>query len=165
MNDQVSIAREDPRAADARRMIAALDAFLKGLYAPEDNHLLTVDAMAVDEVTFLVARNRHGKALGCGALTPLDDGAGEIKRMWVEPEARGMGLGRVILMALEEAARTRAMPVVMLETGAKQPEALALFKAAGFTPRDAFASYCAGGCGLYFEKQLITATDEAEHFA
>jgi putative acetyltransferase len=98
------VAVEDPRSAEVRALIVALDDYLDGLYPPENNYLLDVEALCVPEVTFFVARV-GGMALGCGALRALDACSGELKRMYVAPEARGLGIGRAILEAIERRAR------------------------------------------------------------
>jgi DNA-binding MarR family transcriptional regulator/GNAT superfamily N-acetyltransferase len=79
---------------------------------------------------FLVAR-LHGKAVGCGALKCHPD-FGEIKRMWVAPEARGLGIARRLLSRLEAIARKRKLPVLRLETNKSLTEAQALYRNSGY---------------------------------
>ena len=69
----------------------------------------------------------------CGGLKCLPDGAAEIKRMFVIPEARGQGVARQLLGALEEKAAEMGYSVVRLDTGPRQPHAQALYESAGFT--------------------------------
>lgn len=80
---------------------------------------------------FLVAR-RAAAVVGCGAVTHLDDQASEVKRMWVAPEARGTGLGRRLLQALEEEARTSGRAVVVLDTNGTLTEARAMYERSGY---------------------------------
>jgi len=75
---------------------------------------------------------QDGVAVAGGGLRRLDVATGEIKRMWTAPEARRRGHGHRVLAALEEAARTRGYARVLLETGTEQPEAVALYAAAGY---------------------------------
>ncbi len=79
------------------RLLAALDAYLESLYPPESNHILDIDTLCAPNIRFFVAR-RRGEAVGCGALRIDSAGYGEVKRMFVRPEARGRKLGRAILM-------------------------------------------------------------------
>jgi GNAT superfamily N-acetyltransferase len=112
---------------------------------------------AADVAVVLVARDDDGTALGCGALRPLGDGAVEIKRMYVVPAARGRGVGRAVLAGLEDVARRRGWPTLRLETGPLQPEAVALYTAAGYRPIDAFGGYADdpdATHSLYFERAL-----------
>jgi len=79
-----------------------------------------------------VALYDDGHLVAGGGIKRLDDGAGEIKRMYVVPEARGRGLARELLAALEDAARDLGYRCVRLDTGDKQPHAEALFRSTGY---------------------------------
>ena len=81
---------------------------------------------------FLVGYDSDGRALCGGGVKRLGDGVAEIKRMYVVPEARGRGLGRELLVALEDAARALGYTRVRLDTGAKQPGAEAMYRSAGY---------------------------------
>ncbi len=80
---------------------------------------------------FLIARI-SGEPVGCGALRSLAPGVGEIKRMWVAPEARGQGVGRRLLEALEREARRRKLGSVRLDTHSSLAQALRLYRSAGY---------------------------------
>ena len=123
-------------------LIAALDAELTGLYAdPGANHF-RLDPAEVSGArgAFLVAY-RGGAPVGCGAVRLLDAETAELKRMYVAPEARGQGLGRRLVDALEAEARARGARRLVLETGIRQHAALALYHAAGFTPIPLYGEY------------------------
>ncbi len=75
---------------------------------------------------------RGGEPLACAGLKPLDGSTAEIKRLYVRPDMRGQGLGRRVIRELEHVARAEGYAVVRLDTGAAQPEAVRLFKAAGY---------------------------------
>jgi GNAT superfamily N-acetyltransferase len=81
--------------------------------------------------TFVVAFEGQ-TPVGCGGAKRLDDDAAEVKRLYVVPDARRTGLARRILGHLEGFARDAGYGVVRLDTGNQQPEALALFRAAGY---------------------------------
>ena len=81
---------------------------------------------------FVVARGADGAAVACGGFRSLRDGVAEIKRMFVERTARGRGLGRRVLLFLEERARRAGYAEIWLETGTNQPEAMALYESAGY---------------------------------
>ncbi len=85
----------------------------------------------------LVARLRE-EPVGCGALKFHEDGIGEIKRMWVAPRARGLGLGRRLLLALEHAAREAGMTTLHLETNRTLTEAIQLYRDSGYQEVAAF---------------------------
>lgn len=112
---------------------------------------------AADLAIVLLARDEGGALLGCGALRRIADGVGELKRMYVVPPARGRGVAKVLLAALEDDARSRGWTTLRLETGPRQPEAVALYTGAGYRPTGAFGAYVAdpkAGDSLYFERAL-----------
>jgi len=80
----------------------------------------------------------HGQAIGCGAVKHHADAPAEIKRMWIAPSARGLGLGRRLLEVLEGCARSRGASVAHIETSAVLNEALALYRSTGWVEVPAF---------------------------
>src|SRR3954447_3751655 len=82
--------------------------------------------------TFLVGFDEEGVPVCCGGLKALPDGACEIKRMYVVPEARGKGIGRALLAALEDAARSLGYAVARLDSGDRQAGAVHLYRTAGY---------------------------------
>lgn len=151
--DLIQIAHERPDSPDVMRLIAQLDEYATSLYPSESNHLLSIDGLLAPEVTFLVARSGPA-AVGCGAL--VDSGSfGELKRFFVLPDLRGRGIGKRILKELEAIALEKGLALLRLETGVSQPEAVALYRRAGFTEIAAFAPYAPDPLSLFFEKRLI----------
>jgi putative acetyltransferase len=147
------IAIEDPDQPDVLALLAAADALYADLYPVESNHQLDLAALQRPDVALFVARV-EGRALGCGAVVAQDGGWAEIKRMFVAPAARGRRLGKALLDALEDHARTLGAGAVRLETGIAQPEALRLYRAAGYVERGPFGAYAADPFSLFFEKTL-----------
>ena len=78
--------------------------------------------------------------VGCGGIL-LASGYAEIKRIFVSPQSRGLGIGRRLLTTLETEARSLGFDLLRLETGIYQPEALALFEVMGFTTCPSFGDY------------------------
>jgi ribosomal protein S18 acetylase RimI-like enzyme len=76
--------------------------------------------------------------VGCGALKFHSDGVGEIKRMWVSTNVRGRGLGKKLLMALEDSARKAGISVLHLETNKSLVEAIKLYRKSGYREVEAF---------------------------
>jgi putative acetyltransferase len=143
---------ENPRQPDVLRLLAALDAYLTGLYPPESNHILDLDSLCATDVRFFVARDAT-RPLGCGALR-IVDGYGEVKRMFVDPAARRRSLGRAILERIEREAQHEGLRLMRLETGIHQPEALALYRGAGYVDRGPFGEYVVDPLSVYMEKTL-----------
>ena len=149
----VQIGAETPLQEDVAEMIEALDTYLGSLYPRGSNYLLSLDSLIGDNVKFLVARV-DGQASGCGALVLGQPEYAEIKRMYVKPEARRLGLGARILRELEALARQENRIWIRLETGVHQPEALALYRRAGYVERGPFGGYPLDPLSVFMEKEL-----------
>ncbi|HEV3425942.1 MAG TPA: GNAT family N-acetyltransferase [Paraburkholderia sp.] len=149
----MNIAIEDPAQPDVIALLQHSDEEAAKLYPAESNHLLPLDALRAPSVMFHVARDADGQALATGALVLYGDWA-EIKRMWVEPQARGQGLSKAILATLEQKARTRSVRWLRLETGVESHAALGLYHRAGFAARDPFADYQPDPLSVFMEKDL-----------
>jgi GNAT superfamily N-acetyltransferase len=80
----------------------------------------------------------HGEPIGCGAVKHHRDAPAEIKRMWISPEARGLGLGRRLLQTLEACARDAGARDARIETNSDLTEAMTLYTSAGWNEVDAF---------------------------
>jgi len=104
---------------------------------------------------FLVAV-LSGEAVGCGAIRPLADGVAEIKRMFVIPRARRQGIGRQLIDELVQQARELKYHTVRLETGVRQPEAIALYEGAGFTRIPCWGEFANDPVSICFEKQIAS---------
>lgn len=154
----VEIGIEAPDGADIRPLVEALDTYLSGLYPAESNHLLDVATLATPDYRFAVAR-AGGWPVGCGALRIDPAGYGELKRMYVRPQTRGLGLGRRLLAFLEAVAREEGLDRLCLETGIRQPEAIALYRAAEYVERGPFADYLPDPLSLFMEKRLPASAD------
>jgi putative acetyltransferase len=145
---------EDPRQPELLAMLEDSDRYYAALYPAESNHLLDASMLAGPEVTFLVARVPD-RIAGFGAVVRHSAEFGEIKRMYVDPAMRGMRLGRSILAALEDRARAEGLPCLRLETGVKQPEAIALYRSAGYEEIPAFGDYQPDPLSIFMEKRLV----------
>ena len=91
------------------------------------------DEMAPPHGAFLVI-HEDGRPVAGGGLKRLDEEACEIKRMYVVPDARGRGLARLLLVALEDEARSLGYAIARLDTGPKQPHAQSMYERAGYRP-------------------------------
>ena len=135
----VEIAPADPAGREARRCLeqyfAEIDARFTGGFALDGDrcHDGSHDAgdFAPQHGCMLVAR-LFGEPMGCGALRVLEPGIGEIKRMWISPHARGLGIGRRLLGELERVAKRRRLRAVRLDTNESLTEALRLYRSAGY---------------------------------
>ncbi len=147
----VAVARETPHQDDVLALIGKSDAFSQSLYPPESRHPVDADDLAAANVRFMVARV-EGRAVGCGALVLGDPGRAEIKRMFVDEAARGTGIGKAILHALEDAAKLAGVTRIQLETGIENRDALTLYRRHGYHERGPFGSYAADPLSIFMEK-------------
>ena len=148
----------DGHAPDAR---ACLDAYAADLDErfPEGfdkSDLVRPEEVSGDAGAFFVAYE-EGRPVGCGALRRLEPGIGEIRHVWVHPEARRLGLARRLLVALEQAAVVRELSVVRLDTHATLTEAQAMYRACGYTEIPAYDDHVYAS--HWFEKRLPAPPD------
>lgn len=131
----IELTPADPRSADAERCLqryyAELAARFPSGFELHADHAPAAEEFAPPAGCMLVVR-LFGEPVGCGGIRTLEPGVGEIKRMWISPEVRGMGVGRRLLGVLEEVARARKLRTVRLDTHGSLAEALGLYRAAGY---------------------------------
>jgi DNA-binding MarR family transcriptional regulator/GNAT superfamily N-acetyltransferase len=137
----VDVDVEDPASAAARFCIesyfAELDTRFDAGFDPDRSISADVDELTEPAGLLLVARLR-GEPIGCGALKLHGREPAEIKRMWVAPGARGLGVGRRILSELEQRAGRRGVGLLRLETNRTLKEAGGLYRSAGYVEVEAF---------------------------
>ena len=157
MSDPVVVSRADPRAPDAAGLIEASRALMAAEFPAESNHSLPAEALAGADIRFFLA-TLSGRAAGCGALALKGEDAqgpwGEVKAFYVAPGARGHGLGRRLLDAIEAAARAEGLAWLRLETGDTLTHARALYAAAGFAECGPFGDYAADPRSIFMHKRL-----------
>jgi GNAT superfamily N-acetyltransferase len=137
----VRFAIEDPTTADARWCFDQYFAELDARFEAGFNPALSISADA-RELTppagiLLIARLRD-RPIGCGALKFHAEAPAEVKRMWIAPAARGLGLGRRILREIERHACEAGVAVLRLETNRALSEAMALYQRSGYREVKAF---------------------------
>jgi putative acetyltransferase len=103
---------------------------------------------------FLVVRDGGGRAVACGGIARFDAARGEVKRMYVVPDARGRGLGRRVLDELERSARDLGYTSVVLETGDRQQEAVGLYTTTGYERIPCYPPYDSRELSQCYEKLL-----------
>ncbi len=150
-SDRLDITPEALTSAVAASLIADLNRDLSEAYPePGTTHFrLDPNEVSAGNGIFVVAR-WEGRPVGCGALRCVRDPeltrelgprVGELKRMYVARDLRGKRIGRALLDRLESEARKLGLARLVLETGNRSPEALALYKRAGFAGIPAYGEY------------------------
>ncbi|HEY7137822.1 MAG TPA: GNAT family N-acetyltransferase [Acidimicrobiia bacterium] len=148
---------DDPAGA---ALVAALLRELYDRYGEEDPDAPDPHDLAPPDGAFLVARV-DGRPVGCGALKRLDDGLGELKRMYVVPDARRSGVAAELLRVLEARAWALGYRRLRLETGVRQPEAIALYERFGYARIANYPPYEHAPMSVCFEKVLTPGDGEA----
>ena len=144
---------------DAVALRAAHEAFGDSLYAsdPASVHRFTSEVLDPASVLLTVVAYVDDRPVGHACLRALDGsmaGELEIKRMYVDPDARGRGVADALLAAVEQRARDEGVPRVVIHTGDRQLAALRFYDRHGYTPIDVFAPYEEVTYSRCFEKVL-----------
>lgn len=152
---QIDCRREELSSPVVQRLISTLNAELLSIYPEDGANFFRLDPEEVAEGrgAFLVAY-LDGKPVGCGAIRLNEPGLAEIKRMYVDPSVRGRRVGRQIVDALEVQARLIGAKRIVLETGPRQPDALALYTHAGFYEIPLYGEYIGSLFSICMAKDL-----------
>ena len=152
---EIHICSEDLTSPVAQKLIASLNAELEARYPEEGANFFRLDPEEVStgRGAFLVAY-LDGVPVGCGAIRRIEPTVAEIKRMYVAPHARGRRVGRQILDALLAQAKQLRATRVLLETGPRQPDAIALYSHAGFVEIPLYGEYIGSKFSVCFAKNL-----------
>jgi GNAT superfamily N-acetyltransferase len=127
--------RIEAAAADSPTTMALLAAYFAELAARFPDGFAAAaagDELSPPDGIFLVAWS-GGNPMGCGGIRRLDDTTAEVKHMWVDPRWRGRGVARSLLTRLEAAAAALGYRCARLDTSVHLPEAVALYRNAGWT--------------------------------
>ena len=151
----VRIAADRLDSAASAPLVAALWSDLLERYGQPDPDPdgLTAAGLAPSDGAFVVAW-ADTTPVGCGGVRRYEPGVGEVKRMYVTPTHRGRGIARGVLAALETAAVHLGYDRLILETGLRQPEAMALYESAGYTEFESYGFYRRSPLSRCFEKPL-----------
>jgi GNAT superfamily N-acetyltransferase len=153
----ISIERVFAPTPQVRALLSELDEVLGAAYPPDQRHALSLDQLFQQHVRFFVARITYA-AVGCGGVA-FPGGFAEVKRMYMRPSVRGRGVGKALLAHIEAEARAVGVPVLRLETGTYQTEAVGLYERCGFCRCIPFGHYAdlpphRIEASLFYEKQL-----------
>jgi len=159
----ITIERAVEASPEVYDLIGELNDVLGAVYESHQRHGLSIVQLFEPHVRFFVAR-LDGFAVGCGGVAVFEDYA-EVKRMYTRPAARGRGVGKALLLRIEDEARGAGKSILRLETGTSQQEAIGLYERMGFRPRGPFGPYAAmPACNietnLFFEKTLPYSATE-----
>jgi GNAT superfamily N-acetyltransferase len=157
----ISVRLENPESEIATRLVQEMTEEVGRRYRDlndEGARSFKPSDVLVPRSAFVVAC-LDGHPAGCGALRPMDLEAAEVKRMFVRPIARRQGVGRQILLELERLAAKFEYRFLRLETGVRQPEAIALYESCGFYRIRPYGKYVGDPISLCFEKTVVLRSD------
>ena len=148
----ITIQRTDSSSADFIYLVRFLDKELAERDGVE--HGFYAKFNKIDKLQYVVVVNVDGKPVSCGAIKPLEEGIMEVKRMYTLPEFRGKGIASIVLHELESWAKELQMEKCVLETGLRQPEAIALYTKSGYVRIPNYGQYAGVENSVCFEKML-----------
>jgi putative acetyltransferase len=144
---------EVPRGREIAELIEERVAHSHANYPPESVHTLPLHLLDRPEIIFWTAR-LQGALVGCAALLRHADGSGELKSMYVRPAARGRGLSKLLLQAVETRAKELKLSRIGLETGPESHIALRLYQATGYRFCGPFAQYRNDPNSVFMTKEM-----------
>jgi putative acetyltransferase len=147
------IAVEPPDQPDVDRLLQMSNAVAEHLYPGAYRQPISGRSLGGPGSLLFMAR-LAGVAVGCAALLDLCDGTAELKRMIVDPQHAGQGVGRLLLQTLLQAARQRGFNAVLLEVGIRNVEARRLYQSVGFRDRGPFGRYQETEIATFMEIEL-----------
>jgi putative acetyltransferase len=148
----IKIIRTNSSSPDFLQLVQALDHFLAILDG--DDHAFYAQFNKVDALQNAMVAYEGEKAAGCGAFKKMDEATVEIKRMYVDESCRNKGIATQVLLALEDWAKELGYTRCILETGIRQPDAIALYQKNGYRVIDNYGQYAGVETSVCFEKIL-----------
>ncbi len=157
-----NLIRTNSDNSDFRELVALLDEDLQIRDGVE--HSFYAQFNKIGKIRYVVVAYTDEKAVGCGAIKEYEKGVAEIKRMFVRPERRGRGIAKSILSELETWASELNFSECILETGLKQPEAIALYQKSSYETISNYGQYSGVENSVCMKKSLEqTLTTEGEN--
>lgn len=148
----IHLLRSDSANPDFQELVALLDADLK--VRDGDDHAFYSQYNKTDAIKHVVIAYEDEKPAGCGAIKHYEADVMEVKRMYTTEDSRGKGIASAILKELETWAAQLGYTKCILETGVKQPEAIALYKKSNYSIIPNYGQYHGIEDSVCFEKQL-----------
>jgi len=149
----IEIIRTNSENPDFIGLVKLLDADLAA--RDGNDHQFYSQFNSLSTITYVVVAFENGLAEGCGAIKKYSDDAMEVKRMYTKPEYRGRGIAARILLELEKWAVEMGCKKCVLETGQRQPEAIALYEHNGYRRIDNYGQYVGVENSVCFQKLLV----------
>lgn len=150
----IEIKRTDSANPDFAGLVRDLDAELAE--RDGDEHSYYAQFNKIDLLKNVVVAYFDGRAVGCGAVKAFSPVEMEVKRMYTDPNVRGKGVASAVLCDLEKLARELGYSACVLETGWRQPEAVALYRKSGYEQIPNYGQYAGMENSVCFRKNLVS---------
>jgi putative acetyltransferase len=144
--------RTDSTNQDFIHLVKQLDAYLAEKDGRE--HAFYDQYNKLDKIKHVVVAYENDQAIGCGAIKEYDANTMEVKRMFTLPERRGKGIASTVLNELEKWAKELGYKKCILETGKRQPQAIALYKKSGYKIIPNYGQYIGMDNSVCLEKKM-----------
>ncbi len=149
----IKLIRTDSENPDFRHLVTFLDRELN--LRDGNEHAFYAQFNKIDKIRNVVVAYLNNEAVGCGAFKEYKAGVVEIKRMFVHDAFRGQGIAKHVLAELERWAKELGYESCILETGKKQPEAIALYSKTGYTLIPNYDQYAGIENSVCMQKHLL----------
>lgn len=148
----ITVEKSDPFSPDSCSLIEKLSAELAAITGDSGKSNFTIDSMDGDRSLWVLARNEKGYATGCGAIRPLTENIAELKRMFSDRSAPGVG--KALLSFLETSAKNMGYTEIWLETRHVNHKAVNFYKNNGYVLIENYGPYIGRDEAVCFSKVL-----------
>jgi GNAT superfamily N-acetyltransferase len=148
----IKLIRTNSDHADFIELVRLLDAYLT--IVDGEDHSFYNQYNSIENLKYVIVAFDNGEAVGCGAIKSSNSTSMEVKRMFVQPAARGKGLAKKILSELEQWAQELGFEKCILETGRRMEDAVTLYKKCGYEVIPNFEPYTKMENSICFEKRV-----------
>lgn len=149
----LSFYKSNSHNKDFKELVAKLDKDLA--FRDGDEHDFYHQFNGIDQLDYVIVVHVDDIAIGCGAIKPYSNDTAEVKRMFVIDNFRGQRIATKILKELEEWAEKLNFTKLILETGVRNPEAIAVYRRCGYIRRENYDQYVSMESSVCFEKVLV----------
>lgn len=148
----ITVAIETPRQHEAIHLLEQSVAYIRSLYPEEHQHTFKLAELTRPRSKFFVVRHAN-RAIGIGAYVGRRPRVVELKHMFIDAAARGLGSGRKLLTFMEQCAIVDGVRTIILETSQKQVDAIGLYRACGYVECAPYTAYHAED--VFMQKELL----------
>ncbi|KAB7893296.1 GNAT family N-acetyltransferase [Rouxiella sp. S1S-2] len=148
----ITVEKSDPFSTESQFLVEKLSSELAAITGDSGKNNFTVDSMDQDRSLWVLARNKEGEAIGCGAIRPLTQDIAELKRMFADRSSPG--IGNALLTFLETSAKSMGYTELWLETRHVNHRAVNFYRKNGYVSIENYGPYKGRDEAVCFSKKL-----------